>query len=157
MKSNFNHYSVSNLTVHRLKLLFILALCLLMLSCGGKLIPRELKDYVSYTLKIDRRLIELQQVFRTEITLRVKPMSLVDALREERVLIRTCVEYFQRDNVTDFINDSLVFVVRLNIDPDVKIKWFAVANDLRMLIKNEMTMDDFADRCRKEENWSDDL
>ncbi len=140
-----------------LRLFISILICLLIIGCSSKLIPRELKDYVSYTLKVERRLIELSQIFRTEITLRSKPMSLTKVREEERVLIRTCVEYFQRDNVTDFINDSLVFVVRLDSDPDVKVKWFTIADEIRKLIDEEITMDEFEERCRKEENWADDF
>jgi len=121
------------------------------------LIPRELKDYVAYTLKMERRLVNLIDIFRTEIILYVKPMTLANARKEEIVLVETCVEYFQRDNVNDFINDSLVFIIRLNTDPDVRIKWFTVADDMRKLVNDEMTITEFADRCRKEENWADDL
>ena len=135
-----------------------LAVCILLAGCGGgRLIPRELKDYVAYTLKMERRLVNLIDIFRTEIILYVKPMTLANARKEEIVLVETCVEYFQRDNVNDFINDSLVFIIRLNTDPDVRIKWFTVADDMRKLVNDEMTITEFADRCRKEENWADDL
>ena len=150
--------SAQNKRLKRMTITITLAVCILLAGCGGgRLIPRDLKDYLAYTLKMERRLVDLIDIFRTEIILRVKPMTLPNARKEERVLVETCVEYFQRDNVTDFINDSLVFTIRLNTDADVRIKWFTVADDMRKLIKDEMTIDEFADRCRKEENWADDL
>jgi|GEM_PF-1108463 hypothetical protein len=153
-----NLISTQNKRSNRFIITISLTLCILLAGCGGgRLIPRELKDYVAYTLKMERRLVNLIDIFRTEVILSVKPMTIANARKEEVVLIETCVEYFRRDNITDFINDSLVFVIRLNTDPDVRIKWFTVADDMRKLVNDEMTIKEFADRCRKEENWADDF
>ena len=156
--ANHQSNSVGKRNVSRLGITVGLLACLLLTAgCGGRLIPRDLKNYVAYNLKIERRMIELRQIFRTEITLRVKPMNLYEARKEEEVLIRTCADYFERDNVSDFINDSLLFVIRLDTDPDVNLKWSTVAYDMRLLVINKMTMEKFLDRCKKEENWSEEL
>ncbi len=137
-----------------LLILLFLFISLEFAGCGGaKLIPRDLKDYVSHDLKIERRRVELTQPFRTRITLRVEPMPVQDARQAVRDLIESCIEYYQRDNITDFINDTLVYKVRLDADPDVNIQWWTVADDMRMAVNDEMNINTFYDRCRKEENW----
>lgn len=131
-----------------------LALVISLIGCGGnRLIPRDLKDCIAADLKIPRRNVELTQIFRTTIMLRVNPMSLSQARQAERDLITTCFEYFRVDNVTDFINDTLVFVVRLDTDADVNLKWTSVALDANDVLKEQMSLETFFDRCNKEENW----
>lgn len=125
-------------------------------GCGGRLIPRDLKDYVSANLKIERRRVELTQPFRTKIILRLNPMTIQEARQAGKDLIKSCLEYYQRDNVTNFINDTLVYVIRLDSDPDTRLSWWTVADDMKMLVQNKMDFEDFLDRCRKEESWSPD-
>ena len=149
----------TSLTTRRFVVITILIVTsLYMIGCSGaSLIPRDLKDFVSADLKIDRRKVELTQPFRTAITLRVNPMPVNQARQAEHDLIGSCIKYFQRDYISDFINDTLVFIIRLDNDPGINIKWWTVTDDMRMLVKGSMTMDEFAERCRKEEHWSPDL
>jgi len=84
-------------------------------------------------------------------------MSVYDARQATKEFISSCNKYFQRDGVGDFINDTLVFEVRLNSDPDIFVKWSTVADDMRMLVKNDMSLSDFVDRCKKTEVWPADL
>ena len=84
-------------------------------------------------------------------------MEIEKARQAEIDLINACVEYFRRDNVSNFINDTLVFNVRLDINPDIKLEYWTVAEDMRQVVKGEMNVEDFIDRCRREENWSEEL
>ncbi len=131
----------------------VIAMVYLIGCGGGRLIPRDLKDFVSADLKIERRRVELTQPFRTTMTLRVNSMSVYDARQATKEFIASCNKYFQRDGVGDFINDTLVYEVRLNSNPDVFIKWLTVADDMRMLIKDDIPLSDFIDRCKKTEEW----
>lgn len=126
-------------------------------GCENKLIPRDLKDSVSHTLKTERRNIEVTRPFRTTVFFRIQPMEIEKARQAEIDLINACVEYFRRDNVSNFINDTLVFNVRLDINPDIKLEYWTVAEDMRQVVKGEMNVEDFIDRCRREENWSEEL
>jgi len=141
----------------RSRLLWMVLLAVTIAGCGGRLIPRDLKDYVSAELQTERRRVEFQQPFRSTITLRVNPMSIEEARQAERDLIRTTLDYFKRDGVTDFINDTLVYVVRLDSDPDVNLRYTTVADDQRMLIRGDLTIEEFIDRCRRVDNWSPDM
>ncbi len=126
------------------------------IGCGNTLIPRELKDYIAADLKIPRRQVEFQQPFRSRFTLRVNDMTAREAMDTERQLIESCMEYFRRDNVTNFINDSLVFEVRLDADPNSNIMLWSIADEMHRLIDDEISLSDFISRCRVEENWSED-
>lgn len=120
---------------------------------GGTLVPRDLKDYIAADLKTPRRNVEFTQPFRSSIILRVQTRDIESAHQAERDLIQSAVEYFQRDNIRNFINDTIVFVVRLDTDPDVNLKYFTVAADLRELVGERLSLEDFIERCRREENW----
>ena len=126
---------------------------ILMTGCGGRLIPRDLKDYVSHDLKFPRRNIDVDQTYRTTIIFRLEQVRNSEAYQAEKDLIESCVEYFRRDNVTDFIQDTLIFHVRSNSDADVYMKWTAPADMMRDLVKERMTPEEFFERCQKEENW----
>lgn len=131
-------------------LFFLFAFC----SCGGgRLIPRDLKDYVSAKLPTPRRNIDVDQTYRTKIILLVEQMDYRAVRQAEMDLIRKCVEYFRRDNVTDYIQDTLVFHVRLRSDADVYMKWTVPAVDVRDLVKERISEERFFEICRKEENW----
>ncbi len=123
-------------------------------SCGGgRLIPRDLKDYVSAKLPTPRRNVDVDQTYRTKIILLVEQMDYRAARQAEKDLIRRCVEYFRRDNVTDYIQDTLVFHVRLRSDADVYMKWTTPAVDMRDLVRERMSEERFFEIGRKEENW----
>ena len=123
-------------------------------SCGGgRLIPRDLKDYVSAKLPTPRRNIDVDQTFQLKIILLVEQMDFRAAGRAEKDLIRKCVEYFRRDNITDYIQDTLVFHVRLKTDVDVYIRWTAPAIDMRDLVRERITEERFFEICRREESW----
>jgi len=124
---------------------------------GGRLIPRDLKDYVAADLKTPRRNVDVTLPFRTMIILRVQRLNRDQAREAERELIESCLEYFRRDHIKDFINDTLVFNVRLNIDPSVNMKYWTIAEDMRSCIKGEMDIDEFIDRMTREENWSEEF
>lgn len=128
-------------------------------GCGGgnELIPRDLKDFVSAYLKTERRNVDLTRPFRTTIILRVQPMPIEDARDAQRELIEACREYFKRDNITSFINDTLVFNLRLVNNPDINLKYWTVAGDMRLMLDGEMTVDELIDRADRVENWSADL
>jgi len=83
-------------------------------------------------------------------------MTAREAMDTERQLIESCMEYFRRDNVTNFINDSLVFEVRLDADPNSNIMLWSIADEMHRLIDDEISLSDFISRCRVEENWSED-
>ncbi len=120
---------------------------------GGRLIPRDLKDYVSFSLKTPRRNVDVTQTFKTIISLRVEQVDYSGAVQAQKDLITRCIEYFRRENITDYIQDTLVFHVRLTTDVDVNMKWTAPASIVRDLVKNRMSFEEFYDLCRKEENW----
>ena len=124
------------------------------IGCGNKLIPRDLKDYIAAELKIPRRQVEFDQPFRSRFTLRVNDMNANEAMDAERQLIKAAMEYFRRDNVTNFINDSLVFEVRLDNDPKSNIMLWSVSEEMLRLIKDEYSIEEFIGRCKVEENWS---
>ncbi|MDP8238736.1 MAG: hypothetical protein P9X24_06580 [Candidatus Hatepunaea meridiana] len=139
----------------RLLIISILILTPLFFNgCGGnQLIPRDLKDYVSAKLGTPRRNVDLTQIFTTTIILRLEQTDIFGALQAEKDLIGKCVEYFQRDNITDYIQDTLVFHVRLNADADTYMKWKISSKEVIDLVKGRMTEDEFFDICAKEENW----
>jgi len=120
---------------------------------GGKLIPRELKDYISFELKTPRRNVEVDQAFQTTITLRVEQMSQVDAQQAMKDLIEKSVEYFRRDKITDFLQQTIVFHVRLNNDADQYLKWTTSATQLRDLVEEKMSEVDFYELCTRDEIW----
>lgn len=124
------------------------------IGCGNKLIPRDLKDYIAAELKIPRRQVEFDQPFRSRFTLRVNDMNANEAMDAERQLIKAAMEYFRRDNVTNFINDSLVFEVRLDNDPKSNIMLWSVSEEMLRLINDEYSIEEFIGRCKVEENWS---
>lgn len=127
------------------------------IGCENKLIPRDLKDYIAADLQIPRRQVEFDQPFRSRFTLRVNEMTSNEAMDAERQLIESCMEYFRRDNVNNFINDSLVFEVRLDNDPKSNILLWSTSDEMRRLIDDEMSVDDFVGRCKAEENWASDI
>jgi hypothetical protein len=147
-------------TSKRVKAVNVCICFLLLLSsvsfvgCGGNtLIPRDLKDYIAADLKIPRRQVEFQQPFRSRFTLRVNDMNANEAMDANRQLIESSMEYFRRDNVTNFINDSLVFEIRLDNDPNSNIMLWSDAEEMHRLIKDEYSVDEFISRCKFEENW----
>lgn len=126
-------------------------------GCGGKLIPRDLKDYLAAELKTDRRNVDVTIPFRTTIIRRIPAVNLNKARDAERELVMKFLEYCRRDGVSDFQNDSLMFLVRLDTDPDVNIKWHSTATDAREVLDGKMEEGEFFDRCQKEEHWAEEL
>jgi len=134
-------------------LLFLFVMFTLSGCGGGKLIPRELKDYLSYSLKTPRRNVEVDQAFQTTITLRIEQMNQVDAQQAMMDLIEKSVEYFRRDKITDFLQEKIVFHIRINSDADQYIKWTTSASLLRDLVEEKMSEVDFYELCTRDENW----
>ncbi|MBC8465479.1 hypothetical protein H8D57_00480 [bacterium] len=122
-------------------------------GCETAIIPRDLKDFVSHDLKVERRRIELTQPFRTKITFRTNPMTIAEARIAEKDLVTSCIKYYRRDGINNFINDTLVYVVRMDSDPGTNIKWWTVSDDMRMVLKGDLSTEEFINRIRKEENW----
>lgn len=138
------------------KLVLGITLIAFLIGCGGRLIPRDLKDFVSADLKIERRRVEFQMPYRSEITLRVNPMSYRQAQDAQKSLIESCKRYFQRDNIDDFINDSLVFIIRLDEDASTVLKYWSHIDEMTRLMEDELTTEQFIERCKKEESWVDE-
>jgi len=142
-----------------LKLFSIFLISLLglsfLVSCdgGNRLIPRDLKDYVSHALDTPRRNVNVDQTFNTTISLRVEQMDVNGARKAVRDLISKCVEYFRRDDVTDYLQSTLLFHVRLTTDADQYVRWKASAENMRDLVKDRMTEEEFFTLCEKEEYW----
>ncbi len=149
-----------NIQLHFTILILIISSSLIGFSgCGGgnELIPRDLKDFVSAYLNTERRNVDLTQPFRTTIILRVPPMPIENARDAERQFIEACVEYFKRDNINGFINDTLVFNLRLVNNPDINLKYWTVSGDMRLVVEDKMTIDELIERADREESWSADL
>ena len=140
------------------RLFYNIMLCSLivgiLIGCGGgKLIPRELKDYIAYALKTPRRNVEVDQAFQTTITLRVEEMNAADAQQAMKDLIEKSVEYFRRDKITDFLQETIIFHVRLTSDADQYLKWTTSASLLRDLVQEKMSEVDFYELCTRDEIW----
>ncbi len=123
---------------------------------GGKLVPQDLASYISANLKTPEQNVEVTAPFRTTVKLKVSYSDIASARSAGRDLVNCCVEYLRRDNVTNFLNDTLVFVVRLTLDPKQNLIWRTVAYDMRELLEGKMTTEEFFERCSKEENWIED-
>ncbi len=158
LKVNIMDYNISK-SAFFIKFFSIFLITLLGLSfligCdgGNRLIPRDLKDYVSYALKTPRRNVNVDQTFNTTISLRVDQMDVNGARKAVRDLISKCVEYFRRDNVNDYLQSTLIFHVRLTTDADQYLKWRTSADNMRDLVKERMTEEEFLALCEKEEYW----
>jgi len=124
---------------------------------GGTLIPKDLKDYLSAELKTERRNVDVTQPFRTTIIYKINPSTRQGARDAERTLVSAFLEFSRKNGVSDFLNDSLMFLVRLERDPDANMKWFGSAADAREVLSGAMTEGDFIERCIKEENWPEEL
>ena len=139
-------------------LLLIAAGTLSLTGCGGKkLVTRELKDYIASGMKITPGNVDVTLPFRTTIILRIPSMPLRDARQTGDKLIRMFIDYSKQNQVTDFLNDSLMFLVRLDVSPEVNLKYYTTASDMRELLDGNITDTDFIDRCVREENWSGDM
>lgn len=133
---------------------FLIAGTVLFSGCGGgTLIPRDLKDYVSAKLPTPRRNVDVIQPFRTTILLLIERGDINKAREAERDLITKCVEYFQRDNITNFINDTVLFKVRLASDADTYLNYSSHYQELLSLIRDDITLDSYIERCYKDEKW----
>jgi hypothetical protein len=134
-----------------------LALFLIAGCGGGRLIPRDLKDYLAIQLKTERRNVDVTQPFRTTIIYRIQKTTVVNARESERELIGKFLEFSQKNEIKDFLNDSLMFLVRLDTNPDVSIKWFATSRDAKAVVEGEITEAEFISRCIKQERWAEEL
>ncbi len=143
-----------NLTIVSLLTLSTIALT----GCGGKkMIPRDVKDYMEAEFKVDRRNFDVTLPFRTTLIRRSNSVPLLSARDGQAEFIGKFFGYCQRDGVTNFQNDTLLFLFRLDSNPDINLKYFSTADDAREVVKGGMDIDTFIERCIKEENWSGDL
>jgi len=101
--------------------------------------------------------VDVTQPFRTTVIYRVPVLTRENARHAERALVIKVIEFSRAKGVTDFLNDSLMFLVRLETDPDVNMKWLASVRDMRETLEGKMSEDDFIERCAKEENWPEEL
>jgi len=142
-----------------IRVISLISLALIVaIGCGGgQLIPKDLKDFLSVELKTPRRNVDVLQPFRTTIIYRISPTTRAGARTAEQQLIVKVFEFSRNNGVSDFLNDSLMFLVRLENDPDVNMKWYSSAQDVRDVISGKLAEAEFIERCVKEENWSEEL
>lgn len=131
---------------------------LILSGCGGpKLIPKDLKDYLATAMKTERRNVDVTQPFRTTFIYRVPGQTIVKARESTKAFIEKVEQFSKEQGVSDFLNDSLRFVVRLDTDPDVFIRFDCGATDLRNWMDGSVSEAEFMDRCIKEEHWAEEL
>lgn len=136
----------------------IIIASLILTGCGGKkLVPTEAEKFVAKALATPAYNVQVTTAFRTTVILKVPAMTLTSARDTERTLIESFVAYADENGIKDFGNDSLLFHLRLDTDPDVYMKWRSTTSDMKELLGGTMTVEDFIDRCAKEEMWSEDL
>jgi len=150
--------SVSRSVLHIAVLSVILVSTSLFTGCGGKkMIPRDVKDYMAAEFKIDRRNFDVTLPFRTTLIRRSNSVPLLTARDGQAEFIKKFFEYCTRDGVTNFQNDTLLFLYRLDSNPDINLKYYSTAYDAGEVVSGRMDVETFIDRCIKEENWSGDL
>jgi hypothetical protein len=132
---------------------FIFTFSLLLTGCGNRLIPRDLKDYVSEQLKTPRRNVDVTQPYKTTFIYRLPDVNISDAYLLAEEFIYCVVDFGRREGVSDWLNDSLMFHIRLDSDADVNLKWSTSADKMRELVKGEISTQDLIESCLKEENW----
>ncbi len=130
----------------------------LFVGCGGKkMIPRDVKDFMAAEFKVDRRNFDVTLPFRTTLIRRIHSMPLLAARNAQREFIVKFFDYCHREGVTNFQNDTLMFLLRLDSNPDVNLKYYSTSYDAGEVVSGNMDEETFIDRCIKEENWSEDL
>jgi len=144
------------ITTH-LALVLSIALVVLVGCGGGRLIPKDLKDFLAKELNTPRHNMEVLQPFRTTIICRIAPTTRTGAREAENLLISKVIEFSKQNNVSDFLNDSLMFVIRLESDADVNMKYYGSANDVREVLSGKLTDSELIERLVKEENWAEEL
>jgi len=126
---------------------------LLLCGCSNKLIPRELKDYVSEELNTPRRNVDVTQPYKTTFILRIPDVNSNDAYRMTEDFIECIADYARRDGVGDWLNDSLTFHMRRDSDADVNLKWTTSADKMRAYVNEKIDVNELIESCNKEENW----
>lgn len=146
-------------TASRFAIAFIaVIISTIFVGCGGKkMIPRDVKDYMAAEFKVDRRNFDVTIPFRTTLIRRTYSMPLLAARNAQKEFIVKFFDYCRKDGVTNFQNDTLLFLLRLDSDPDVNLKYYGIAYDAREVVNGGMDVETFIDRCTKDENWSEDL
>ncbi|MCF7811734.1 hypothetical protein K9N50_12180 [bacterium] len=132
---------------------FIFTFSLLITGCGGRLIPRDLKDYVSEELNTPRRNVDVTQPYKTTFIYRLPDVNINDAYLLAEEFIDCVVDFGRREGVSDWLNDSLMFHIRLDSDADVNLKWATSADKMRERTKGKISTQELIDSCTKEENW----
>lgn len=122
-----------------------------------KLNPHDLVSYVAADLKAPREDITVSTNFRTAIVLEVQRMNIEEAHAAMEKFIASCLGYFQRDQVNDFLNDTVVFVLQKQIDRSQQLRWSAIKEDVRDWVTGTMPQDRFLERLTREEQWSLEL
>jgi len=152
---------VSNLKSRYWRVVPLIPMLMLMgvAGCGGKvkLNPNDLKVFVAADLKAPKEYIDVTTTFRTSLVIKVNYMNVEEAQAAMRELIGSCNRYFQRDQVKDFLNDTLVFVIQLKTDREQNLKWAAIKEDARDLVAGNMSPEQFYERCLRMESWSMEL
>ena len=136
-----------------LTIAFAFTFNLLLTGCGNRLIPRDLKDYVSEQLKTPRYNVDVTQPYKTTFIYRLPDVNINDAYLMAEEFINCVVDFGRRENVSDWLNDSLMFHIRLDSDADVNLKWSTSADKMRERTKGKISTQDLIDSCLKEENW----
>ncbi|MBM3325565.1 MAG: hypothetical protein FJY65_01075 [Calditrichaeota bacterium] len=134
------------------------ALCAAVAGCGGnKLAPLECAKYIAKALGTPQYNVQVTTSFRTAVILKLPVTTLNGARDAERTLIEHFIAYAQENAISDFGNDSLLFHIRLDTNPDITMKWRSTTMDLKEHLAGKMSLEEFIDRCQKEENWSEDF
>lgn len=121
------------------------------------MIPRDVKDFMAAEFKLDRRNFDVLLPFRTTLIRRTSSLPYLGARSAQKEFIQKFFEYCRRDGVTNFQNDTVMFLLRLDSNPDVNLKYFSTAYDASEVVNGNMDVETFIDRCIKEENWLEDL
>ncbi|MBM3329617.1 MAG: hypothetical protein FJY67_09145 [Calditrichaeota bacterium] len=127
-------------------------------GCGGKkLVAREAEKTLAGMLGTPQHNIQISTTFRTSILRKVPRITLTESRESGRRLIEQFAAYIGSEGVGDLGNDTLVFIIRLDTDPDVLMKWIGITGDFYEVVKGKRSLDDFLEGMRKEERWSEDL
>lgn len=125
-----------------------------LLGCSPAELDSKLwNEYVTAKMKLDRHRVDVFLQFRTTIVVELTQVNENVARSAQNDLVKFSIEYFQRDKIFSYMNDTLVFITRLEDDPSVNIKYSATKEDALSATKGEYTLGQFIERCTKEENW----
>ncbi len=143
------------------KILSIWLIIILMLGisgCGGnKLVPLECEKYIAKALNTPQYNVQVTTSFRTSIIFKTPAITLTNARNLGRSIMEQFASYAKENSISDFGNDSLLFYLRLDTNPDINMKWHSSVMDFKEFLDGKIIFEEFLDRCIKEENWSEDF